>query len=324
MGFDPARVDAALKATNGRGLQPAMDWLFSHADDVIPAADDSATAAAASSSSSSSSSAAPQGDTPMGEAQNDDAITEAEATAQSLKCDDCGRLLRDRLTAAAEFHAVKTGHQNFSESTQAIKPLTEEEKKAKLEMLRAKLAAKKEEKRLQEIEEGKAKEKVRRTTGKELTEIKERLAEQEMRKAAEAKKREKEADRIAKEKIKAQIEADKRDRAARLEKEKLERQGLKAQVAASSAPAPAAAAAAGPRDYTEARIQLRLPTGGSLTQVFKSADLLSVVYDHVVAQTGAAAGSFKLVQAFPRKVLDDQSKSLKELGLAPSAALVVQ
>lgn len=60
--------------------------------------------------------------------------------AQSLVCNDCGRQLRSH--AQAEFHASKTGHINFSESTESIKPLTEEEKKAKLEELRQKAAAK--------------------------------------------------------------------------------------------------------------------------------------------------------------------------------------
>ncbi|KAJ3030024.1 UNVERIFIED_CONTAM: hypothetical protein HDU68_010373 [Siphonaria sp. JEL0065] len=302
MGFDSARVDVALKATGNAGLQVAMDWLFAHADDSLEAL------AAANPSSSST------------EAANDDAIAETEATAQSLRCDDCGRLLKD--AAAAEFHAIKTQHQNFSESTQAIKPLTEEEKKIKLEQLKEKMAQRKEEKRLQEIEENKAKEKVRRTTGKEMVEIKEKMVELEMKKAADAKKREKEEDRIAKNKIKAQIELDKKDRAARLEKEKLERQGLQAPAVVHVAAPATVVSAAGPREYAEARIQIRLPTG-ALTQTFKSTDTLATVSAFVAAQSGAAPGSFKLATTFPRKVLDDQSKTLKELGLCPSAALAV-
>ncbi|KAJ3407806.1 hypothetical protein CcCBS67573_g02945 [Chytriomyces confervae] len=309
MGFASDRVDAALRATKNSGLQAAMDWLFSHADESVPAAGPASTNLSVTEKE------------PASEA-NDDAITEEEMTAQSLKCDDCGRLLRN--AAAAEFHAVKSGHQNFSESTQAIKPLTDDEKKAKLEELRQKLALKREEKRLQEIDESKVKEKVRRTTGKEMTDIKEKMAELEMKKLAEAKKREKEQDRIAKQRIKDQIELDKRDRAARAEKEKLERQGIQAAAAPVQSPVAAAASAAGPKEYNEARIQLRLAAGGAITQVFKSSDTLSVVYEHVASQTGNAVGSFKLVQTFPRKVLDDQSKTLQELGLVPSAALIVQ
>lgn len=60
--------------------------------------------------------------------------------AKSLVCNDCGRKLRSH--AQAEFHASKTGHVDFAESTEEIAPLTEEEKKAKLEELRAKAAAK--------------------------------------------------------------------------------------------------------------------------------------------------------------------------------------
>ncbi|KAJ3078829.1 UBX domain-containing protein 4 [Rhizoclosmatium hyalinum] len=189
------------------------------------------------------------------------------------------------------------------------------------------MAEKKEEKRLAEIEENKAKEKVRRTTGKEMVEMKEKMLELEMAKALAAKKKEKEEDRIAKAKIKAQIELDRKDRAARLEKEKLERQGISvAPVAAAAAPVPAAAAAAsaaGPKEYAEARIQLRLPSGPPLTHTFKSSDSLSTVYAFVAEQTGAAPGTFKLATTFPRKVLDESAVSLKDLGLAPSAALAV-
>ena len=60
--------------------------------------------------------------------------------AKSLVCNDCGRKFRSH--AQAEFHASKTGHVDFAESTEEIAPLTEQEKKAKLEELRAKAAAK--------------------------------------------------------------------------------------------------------------------------------------------------------------------------------------
>ena len=60
--------------------------------------------------------------------------------AKSLLCNDCGRKFRS--TAQAEFHASKTGHVDFAESTEEITPLTEGEKKVKLEELRKKLAEK--------------------------------------------------------------------------------------------------------------------------------------------------------------------------------------
>lgn len=36
MGFDPARVDWAIHATTGRGLQPAMDHVLANQDNPIP------------------------------------------------------------------------------------------------------------------------------------------------------------------------------------------------------------------------------------------------------------------------------------------------
>ena len=60
--------------------------------------------------------------------------------ARSLVCNDCGKRFRSQ--AQAEFHASKTQHVDFAESTEEIAPLTEEEKKAKLEELRLRLAEK--------------------------------------------------------------------------------------------------------------------------------------------------------------------------------------
>lgn len=60
--------------------------------------------------------------------------------ARSLVCNECGKQFRSH--AQAEFHASKTQHVDFEESTEELAPLTEEEKKAKLEALRAKLADK--------------------------------------------------------------------------------------------------------------------------------------------------------------------------------------
>ena len=120
------------------------------------------------------------------------------------------------IAASAERHAIKTSHQNFSESTQAIAPLTEEEKQAKLSELKARLAEKRAAKAEQEKEERKQVEKIRRKAGQDLSAVKQNLEEKEIKKAFELKKREKEQERIAKAKVKAQIEADKKERAAKV------------------------------------------------------------------------------------------------------------
>ena len=59
---------------------------------------------------------------------------------RSLVCNECGKKFRSQ--AQAEFHASKSEHVDFAESTEEIAPLTEEQKKEKLEGMRQKLAEK--------------------------------------------------------------------------------------------------------------------------------------------------------------------------------------
>lgn len=74
-----------------------------------------------------------------------DSLTEPPALkvgeeARSLVCNECGKKFRSQ--AQAEFHASKTEHVDFAESTEEVAPLTEAEKKARLEELRQRLAEK--------------------------------------------------------------------------------------------------------------------------------------------------------------------------------------
>lgn len=73
--------------------------------------------------------------------------------ARSLVCNECGKKFRSQ--GQAEFHASKTEHVDFSESTEEIAPLTEAEKAERLKELQAKLA----EKRAKRAEEEKAEKK---------------------------------------------------------------------------------------------------------------------------------------------------------------------
>lgn len=59
---------------------------------------------------------------------------------RSLVCNECGKKFRSH--AQAEFHASKSQHVDFSESTEEIAPLTEEQKEQRLRELREKLAEK--------------------------------------------------------------------------------------------------------------------------------------------------------------------------------------
>ncbi|KAF8933619.1 ubiquitin-related domain-containing protein [Dissophora ornata] len=316
MGFPRNRVLKAMRATKNAGLQPAMDWLVEHSED--PDIDDAIPehAGGAVGAPSSSSNAAADEDSTEKEG---DVIQDGEQTPQSLICQDCQMILKN--AEAAQRHAMRTEHVNFAESTTAIKPLTDEEKQAKLAELKQRLSEKRAAKVLADKEDQKTSEKIRRKAGQDLTEVKAKLEEKEMKKMVDLKKKEKEQDRLAKLAIKAKIEADKQERL----RKKQQAAGIQqANVAAAAqAQASSAAAPAQTKVYTEARLQIRQPEGQQpIVHTFQASDKLSVVYDFMREHR---QGSFKLMTTFPRKVLDGDNleKSLNELQLVPSGALAV-
>ncbi|KAI7894567.1 ubiquitin-related domain-containing protein [Mucor mucedo] len=293
-----------MKATNGAGLQPAMDWLLSHPEVSDEPEEDVAPPQALGTASSSS-------PTPEDEGE----IKDGEQTAHSLICNDCQKLFRD--ATGAERHAIRTGHQNFAESTEAIKPLSEEEKKQKLAELKTRMAEKRAAREQAEIAERKQAEKIRRKAGQEVTNIKEALEAKEIKKIYDMKKKEKELEKVAKAKIMAQIEQDKKERAARKEAKQ------NVQQAQAQADALAAAQPVVKKDYNEARLQIRVPGSAAITHTFDATATLSDV--HTFLQGQGLSNAFALSTTFPRKTFGsaDQTKTLKELGLVPSAALVL-
>lgn len=82
----------------------------------------------------------------------------------------CGKLFKTQLEV--EYHASKTGHGNFSESTEEKKPLTEEERQEQLRLIDLKLKEKRKEREEKEKAEALDKEKRRIQSGKEITEAK--------------------------------------------------------------------------------------------------------------------------------------------------------
>jgi len=244
--------------------------------------------------------------------------------ARSLVCNDCGKKFRSQ--AQAEFHASKTQHVDFAESTEEIAPLTEEEKKAKLEELRLKLAEKRSGLSDQDKVDKKRNEEIRRKSTKETQDIKEDLKKKEQLKDAAAKKREKAEEIATKERIKAKIAADKEERRLKAEKEKAAREG-RAPPPAADAPPPASSSgpvASKPASaYTEARLRLQTP-GGNVQKSFPVDTTLFEVAAALGQEKGMEVESF--TQNYPKKVFDrmDFGASLKELGLVPSASLIVR
>eukprot|EP00978_Attheya_sp_CCMP212_P039398 scaffold204358_cov57-Attheya_sp.AAC.3 len=183
MGFPLLRAQKGLLYGNGSSVEGAVEWLLEHQDD-----DDI--------------------DEPIPMKKPSDAA----GVAQSYKCNDCGKVLSSM--ANLELHANKTGHADFEESTQAIKPLTAEEKAAKMEEIKGLLKAKRSEREDEEKEEEIVREKQRRSMGKEMSKTREQMDREARKREAITRKREKQAVVKERERIRAELEKDKRERMA--------------------------------------------------------------------------------------------------------------
>ncbi|KAK1836020.1 putative UBA/TS-N domain-containing protein [Podospora conica] len=301
MGFEKARAELAVKKTGG--LQGALNWLEENQDKSI----EDLTAAAPAAAAGDDEEGAGPSITPAPEGEN----------ARSLVCNECGKKFRNN--DAASFHASKTDHTDFSESTDEIAPLTEEEKKARLEEMRQKLAAKRANQSVQEKEEAKMNEKIRMKSTRETQDLKEELARKEQIKQA-AKKRQEQADDIeAKRKIKAKIEADKAERKRKQDEAKAAREGRMVEEPVAPVPVAKPAAAA----HTQARLAFQT-AGGTIQKTYPAETTLLEVAQQIASEVGFEPSSFTMT--FPKQTFEraDFNLTLKEAKLTPSARLIVK
>ncbi|KAJ5133929.1 uncharacterized protein N7443_004447 [Penicillium atrosanguineum] len=299
MGFDKERAQLAVSKTGG--LQGALEWLENNQDKSLEEIKAQAE---------------------QGEDDEGPALQPGEEP-RSLVCNDCGKKFRS--TAQAEFHASKSQHVDFSESTEELAPLTEDQRKERLNELREKLAAKRAVQTEQEKTDQKRNEEIRRKSTKENQDAKEQLQRKEALKEAAAKKKEKQDEIEARKRIKAKIEADKEDRRRKAERERAERAGQAPppEPAAAQAPTSSGPVASKPASaYTEARLRFQTSQGN----IMKTMPVTTTLFEVAAAlkEDGVEVQSF--IQNFPRKVYDAEffGETLKELGLVPSASLVVQ
>lgn len=223
-------------------------------------------------------------------------------------------------------HAARTGHSNFDQSTEEIKPLTPEEKAEQLARLQEHMKKKKEEKAKTEEEEARKAEIARRLNAKDATTLKRERQEKEMQRQLEENKREKQREAAQRAKVKALIEEDRQRRLAAASKST----GA-AEAAPPSAPAPVPMQVSAPvvgaapaKTYTECRIQVRLHSGPAITAKLPPSATLQDVHDLVRAQRTDGVFDFNLTTAFPpRRVfgLGDMHLTLQDAGLMPSAVL---
>ncbi|XP_011704180.1 PREDICTED: UBX domain-containing protein 1 [Wasmannia auropunctata] len=308
MGFSMSKAEKALAITGNKGVEPAMEWLLAHSDEaeLEPAVGESAPQMPVTEDNVAGASSQPVSTTD---------------SAKSMKCDVCGKLFNSNLEV--EYHATKSGHDRFSESTEEKKPLSEEEKREQLKMLEEKLRQKRKEREEQEKKDAFEREKNRIRSGKEMSEARKKLEELEMQKLLEQRKREKAEEKEARQRVRAQIEADK---AARRAKAAAESNQPVNPPAASLPAIPSSASAHHRKDYTETRLQLRLTNGQTLTQSFGSKEQLSAVRLFIEMNRTDGNGPFQLMTTFPKKVFTDEDYDtpLDVLGLVPSAVVIVQ
>lgn len=327
MGFPESHVTKALTATKNADLSTLLDFLEKNADQKEEWW------------TSSESSAADDEDQAM------EGVVQGDVEAKSLRCTECGKVFKN--AALAQFHGTKSGHTSFEESTEEIKPLTEEEKAEKLKELRAKMEEKRKIQAKKDAEEAKVNEAIRRKGGKDQQQIKAELQLKEAEKAALQRKKDKADEVAARKRIKDQIEADKRARAEKTAREKALREGRNPDEAvealrnpsgsissttgtsaSGSTLTPAQAVAQSEtstekKTYDNARLQLRVPSGPPIVHNAAGTDTLRSVWEFVKGQAGL--DNPILTSSFPRKTFgeSDLDKSLSELGLTPSAVLMV-
>ncbi|XP_055639294.1 UBX domain-containing protein 1 [Toxorhynchites rutilus septentrionalis] len=312
MGFPEEKAKRALEVTNHKGVEAAMEWLLAHADEDIPSSSGSLAAQPEQMQTSAEDSTASTGDA---------SSSEPAAVAKSLKCDECGKLFKSQ--DEVEFHAAKTNHSSFSESTEEKKPLTEDERKAQLALLEDKMKRKRLEREENDKKEAQERERLRIKSGKDMLEARRKLEEQEMKKIMDQRKREKMEEKAARDRVKAQIEADKAARKAKQSGEITTSPPVTAVVSPPAADQTVKPAAA--KNYSNARIQIRLLDGSTLVETFEAKEQLAAVRLFVQLKLGTNPAPFGLMTSFPRKVFspEDYDVPLEQLGLVPSAVLIV-
>lgn len=291
MGFGRNRAEKAVANTGNQGIEQAMDWLMEHEND--PDIDEPYVP-------------------PVGNVLGGDAETLSTIDPQSL-------------ADAAEGTGEEIGFIDTGDGQK--RPMTEEEKREQVkrleELMRVKQAERRERERAEEVE----REKQRRKQGQELQQIRQKIQDDEMKKLADQRRKEKMEDKLARQRVKDKIARDREERAQKFGG------GGPPSTAASSHPAPpspSSPTSQGPpptkKEYDESRIQVRMLDGSTITTVFKAQEPLAAVRVYVQMNGNTPEGQdFTLLSPYPRHVYTelDMEKPLKELGLVPSAVLVV-
>ncbi|XP_071765979.1 UBX domain-containing protein 1 [Centroberyx gerrardi] len=291
MGFGRNRAEKAVANTGNQGIERAMDWLMEHEND----------------------------------ADIDEPYVPPEGSVLGGTGDSQPSPAQPTVADTAE--GTADGDMDEIEEGGTKRPMTEDEKREQVkrleELMRVKQAERRERERAEEVE----REKQRRKQGQELLQIRQKLQDDEMKKLADQRRKEKMEDKLAKQRVKEKIARDREERAQKFGG------GGSSSTAVSPPPAqpsPSSPTSQGPpptkKEYDECRIQVRLLDGSAITAVFKAQEPLAAVRVYVQMNGNTPEGQdFTLLSPYPRHVYTelDMEKPLKELGLVPSAVLVV-
>lgn len=236
---------------------------------------------------------------------------------QSIKMSNVQTAVSSGQPASGQADSASSNHTVTTDSNSAAPALEE-----RIDIAKQKI----EEKRLQkqEIEEEgrRQKEIERRKLGQDMAKLKQFQEEKKRKELQEQLAKERTEKTKERERIKQELEKDRAERAAKYRKDRETQEKQKEEMKQTKELAQNKInSEAEAKKREQARLQIRLPDGSSLTNVFPSGDRLQTVHDFVSQRVGT---SVTLSTTFPRRTFtaEDMSKTLLILELVPSAVLI--
>ncbi|KAK6102271.1 UBX domain family protein [Brugia pahangi] len=178
------------------------------------------------------------------------------------------------------------------------------------------LEKKREEDAIMKRKEENEKEVERRNLSKSIAESKASREERERRDIMEQRSREKREQEAYLEKIRQQIKADKEERMngtlGKVKDQEHKTKSADHEINMQSSVS----------DSTGCRIQCKFSDGSTLVHQFASTDIFSQLVE-IIKKDGREGDDFYIVQMYPRREFPDITKTFAELGLTPSATVLV-